>query len=87
MGDISSSSHKTTTLVLAHSETPHQQPAPIQVKVPDLSDKITRLSDQYCEVGGFADIYKCHYDSDDGVKEVCVLLHPLGSAASLLQHR
>ena len=41
--------------------------------VPNLTDKITRLSDGFQEVGAFADIYKCLYKSNEGSKEVCVL--------------
>ena len=38
----------------------------------DLSDKIIRLSDHPTEAGSFADVYKCRYESNEGIKEVCV---------------
>ena len=83
MGDFSASSnHNMTTVVHAHPETRQQRVVP-----PDLTDKITRSSNQYCDGGGFSDIYKCIYNSDDGAKlEVCMLFHHLTDPAASLLH-
>ena len=43
--------------------------------IPDLSDKIIRLSDHPAEEGSFADVYKCQYRSNEGIKEVCLPFH------------
>ena len=40
--------------------------------IPDLSDKIIRLSDHPTATGGFADVYKYRYESNEGIMEVCV---------------
>ena len=83
MGDFSASSnHNTTTVVHAHPETRQQRVVP-----PDLTDKITRSSNQYCDGGGFSDIYKCVYNGDDGANmEVCMLFHHLTDPAASLLH-
>lgn len=55
---------------------------------PDLSDKIVRSSDGYHEAGAFADVYKCYYNSNDGVfKEVQFLFYRPSRAAFLPQLR
>ena len=73
MGDSSASSNHNT----------------ITVVPPDLTNKITRSSNQPCDGGGFSDIYKCVYNRDGGANlEVCMLFHHLTDpAASLLQSR
>jgi len=38
--------------------------------LPNLSDKILKSDDQYCEAGGFGDVYKRQYNSGDGLVEV-----------------
>ncbi|KAF8123322.1 kinase-like domain-containing protein [Boletus edulis] len=40
--------------------------------VPNLSDKIIKSDDQYCNAGGFSDVYKRQYDSGAGLVEVAV---------------
>ena len=42
--------------------------------IPDLSDRITRVSGHYPEAGGFADVYKCQYKRDEGIKAVRAVL-------------
>ena len=55
--------------------------------VPDISDKIIRLGDHPTEAGSFADVYKCRYEGNVGIKEVCVSFYQLNPATSLLQSR
>ncbi|KAF8133178.1 kinase-like domain-containing protein, partial [Boletus edulis] len=38
--------------------------------LPNLSDKIIKSGDQYCEAGAFSDVYKCQYDSGAGLVAV-----------------
>ena len=50
--------------------------------IPDLSDKIIRLSDHPAEEGDLSDVYKCQYKCDEGIKEVRLSFHLLNPAAS-----
>ena len=47
-----------------------QRPHVPSCSIPDLSDKIIRFSDHPTEAGGFADVYKCQYKSNEGIKDV-----------------
>ena len=39
--------------------------------IPDLSDNIIRFGDHPAEAGDFADVYKCQYQGNEEIKEVC----------------
>lgn len=39
-------------------------------ELPNLSDKIIKSNDQYCQAGGFSDVYKRQYDGGAGLVEV-----------------
>lgn len=61
-----------------HGEHLPATPAKIPL-VPNLTDKIIHLNHGCPEVGASADVYKCQYKDDEGLKEVCVLFfHPGG---------
>lgn len=59
---------------MARGQSRHgQHPSATPLKAPlvlNLSDKITRPGDGYCETGASADVYKCQYKSDEGLKAV-----------------
>ena len=56
----------------ARSE-PGQQPHLSSTTIPDLTNGITRPDDwQYCEAGGFGDVFRCQYTSAGGIREVRV---------------
>ncbi|KAI9574118.1 kinase-like domain-containing protein [Boletus coccyginus] len=40
--------------------------------LPNLSDKILKSDEQYCEAGGFSDVYKRKFNDGDGLVEVAV---------------
>ncbi|KAF8123325.1 hypothetical protein EV363DRAFT_1587447, partial [Boletus edulis] len=41
-------------------------------RLPNLSDKIIKAGEQYCEAGTFGDVYKCQYDSSVAWVQVAV---------------
>ncbi|KAF8120266.1 kinase-like domain-containing protein [Boletus edulis] len=48
-------------------------------RLPNLSDKIIKASEQYCEAGAFGDVYKCQYDSSVGWVQVWTVISTHGS--------
>ncbi|KAI9459980.1 hypothetical protein HD554DRAFT_1602525 [Boletus coccyginus] len=55
---------------------PERSPRLSSISIPDLTDRIDRQDDQYCDAGAFGDVFRCRYTSEDGVKEVRASFSP-----------